>query len=251
MAEHRGLPKPSSATIVRRFLQFRGAGPKIATMAANILVRDFKIPVSDRYSIDISADVHVRRVFTRLRLIGRDASDEELIYRARELNPAYPGVFDLPIWGGRPILVPTSGARLRALLRPPGLSDGAGEVTGHRGGMREKLVRPADVTAIAQRGARHHRVRPVAPTARRVQARSGTGGRVRTGGRRPSQVAPIGRAWRLHEPVAERARCLPGGPERRTPLLHRDMGVARNHASAGGGGRLHSAAQLLAGDRIR
>jgi len=89
---------PSSSLMVRRFLEFKGAGPKIATMAVNILARDFKIPVSDRYSIDISPDVHTVRVFRRLGLIRPDASGEELIYRARELNPKYPGVYDLAAW---------------------------------------------------------------------------------------------------------------------------------------------------------
>ena len=86
---------PSSAAIVRRFLKFHGAAMKIATMAANILVREFKIPVSDKISIDISVDVHIRRVFKRLGLIEDSSSDMELIYKARELNPEYPGVFDL------------------------------------------------------------------------------------------------------------------------------------------------------------
>jgi endonuclease III len=92
------LGKPPSAEVVYRFLQFRGVGPKIATMATNILARDFKVPLSDYYSVDISADVHVRRVFRRLGLVGKDATVEELIYRARGLHPAFPGLLDLPAW---------------------------------------------------------------------------------------------------------------------------------------------------------
>lgn len=89
---------PSSATIVYRFLQFEGVGPKIATMTANILARDYKVPMSDHYSIDISVDSHVNRVFKRLGLVAEAAGRDEIIYRARALNPDYPGVLDLPVW---------------------------------------------------------------------------------------------------------------------------------------------------------
>lgn len=99
--------RPSSAAIVRRFLEFRGVGQKIATMAANVLVRDFRVPVSDRYSIDISVDIQVRRVFSRMGFVDEGASAEFIIYRARELHPEYPGIFDLVLWElGRTVCLP-------------------------------------------------------------------------------------------------------------------------------------------------
>lgn len=90
--------EPSSADVVYRFLEFQGVGPKIATMAANILARHFKVRFKNHYSIDVSADVHVRRVFARLGLTDPEDSLEAVIYRARALHPEFPGLFDYPTW---------------------------------------------------------------------------------------------------------------------------------------------------------
>jgi hypothetical protein len=84
--------------VVYRFLQFKGCGIKIATMTTNILARNFKIPLSDYYSIDISPDVHVDRVLKRTGLVHPDSSREALIYKARELNPEFPGIIDFSCW---------------------------------------------------------------------------------------------------------------------------------------------------------
>ena len=90
--------QPSSAEVVYRFLRFRGAGPKIATMATNILARDFKVPFADYYSIDVSVDVQVRRVFTRLGLCQQSDDVESIIYLSRALHPTFPGLLDFPAW---------------------------------------------------------------------------------------------------------------------------------------------------------
>ena len=89
---------PSSATLVERFRGFHGVGPKIATMAASILVCWFKVPLSDYSSIDISTDTLVCRVFKRLGLVRKDASHAQIIDRARELHPQFPGLLDMPTW---------------------------------------------------------------------------------------------------------------------------------------------------------
>lgn len=88
--------EPSSCTVIRKFLEFKGCGRKIATMATNILVREHKIKMKDHHCIDISPDRHIRRVFKRLGFISEKATDDEIIYCARELNPQYPGIIDLP-----------------------------------------------------------------------------------------------------------------------------------------------------------
>ena len=99
---------PPSATVVRRFLEFYGAGPKIATVATNILVRQFHVPLQDLYSVDVSVDRQLRRVMTRLGFVRQGASDLLLIYAAREAHPEFPLIFDLALWNvGRTICKPT------------------------------------------------------------------------------------------------------------------------------------------------
>ncbi|HBC86754.1 MAG TPA: iron-sulfur cluster loop [Lentisphaeria bacterium] len=89
---------PSSSTVVYRFLEFKGSGIKISTMAANILARQFRIPFSDNYSIDISPDIHIYRVMKRMGFVPKDANNELIIYKARELNPEFPGIIDFSCW---------------------------------------------------------------------------------------------------------------------------------------------------------
>lgn len=87
----------SAKELESRFREFKQVGQKKASMAVNILTRDFNIPITgDKSGIDISNDVHVRRVFHRTGLTKGDS--EELINAARELNPEYPGELDYPAW---------------------------------------------------------------------------------------------------------------------------------------------------------
>lgn len=90
--------KPGSAEVVNKFMEFDGVGIKIATMAANILVRQFGIELSDYHFIDVSPDTQVRKVFLKLGLITKKASMDQIIGVAREINPDYPGIVDGFLW---------------------------------------------------------------------------------------------------------------------------------------------------------
>lgn len=88
---------PRSSDLQSRFEEFNGIGQKKASMATNILVRDFGIEVKDKSGIDVSYDIHIRRVFLRTGLVVKDDM-QTIINTARELNPEYPGVLDLGCW---------------------------------------------------------------------------------------------------------------------------------------------------------
>jgi len=100
--------KPSSAAVVYQFLCFKGVGIKIATMAANILHRDFHVEFSDLSAIDVSPDVQVCRILYRLGLTDNTSRDA-VIYKAKEINPSFPGLIDLVCWRyGRDFCHPTN-----------------------------------------------------------------------------------------------------------------------------------------------
>lgn len=90
--------EPPSGMLICRFLQFDGVGIKIATMATNILVRQFDVQLKDKSSIDVSPDIHIMRIFYRLGLISSEKAKEEAIYMARALYPEYPGLVDYSCW---------------------------------------------------------------------------------------------------------------------------------------------------------
>lgn len=99
--------EPRTYDLFNRFKEFDGIGQKKASMAVNILVRDFGISAIGKKWIDISNDGHVQRVFYRVGLV--DVVDQKkIIETARNLYPEYPGALDLPTWLiGRNFCFPT------------------------------------------------------------------------------------------------------------------------------------------------
>ncbi len=57
--------EPRAGDLVSRLWAFDGIGQKKASMAANILYRDLKVPLRNLHELDVSFDVQVRRVFLR------------------------------------------------------------------------------------------------------------------------------------------------------------------------------------------
>ena len=144
----------SSWEALRRFHEFHGVGVKIANMAVNILVRDFGVTFASLTALDVAPDVQVRRVFARLGLVHPEPSLEDVMYRARELNPEWPGLLDWPVWeigttwchasvpacDACPMasVCPTAGERLYGLVR----QDANGEITASGGGPDAMSSRP-------------------------------------------------------------------------------------------------------------
>ncbi len=83
--------------VLQRFLEFEGVCTSSATLAVDILVKEFRIPMINKSCVDIAPDAAIRRVFTRIGFIEKNSTKREIIDCARELNPDFPGIFDLPV----------------------------------------------------------------------------------------------------------------------------------------------------------
>jgi endonuclease III len=88
--------KPRAGDLESRLERFDGIGQKKASMATRILM-DLGKPVRALDEINVSYDRHIRRVFLRAGLCNKD-DQRAIIEAARQLNPSFPGILDLPCW---------------------------------------------------------------------------------------------------------------------------------------------------------
>lgn len=86
------------AEVIYNFLAFKGCGIKIATMAVNILTRMMHVKLKHMESLDISPDSQVKKIMINLGLIDEKASNEMIIYKARDIYPECPGKLDPFLW---------------------------------------------------------------------------------------------------------------------------------------------------------
>lgn len=90
-------PGTSVPDVVERLSAFEGIGRKKAVMAAEILMRHFRVPLTGREHSTVAYDVQVRRVFLRSGLVDADNRDA-MEAAAAEFCPDTPGMLDLPAW---------------------------------------------------------------------------------------------------------------------------------------------------------
>ncbi len=85
--------------VKRRFKEFHGIGPQLASMAVMILVRDYGELGGEKSFPCLlpKEDVHIKRVFQRTGLT--DGNDKlTAVDVAKELNPDFPAILDEPAW---------------------------------------------------------------------------------------------------------------------------------------------------------
>jgi len=81
--------EPTGSQLLQRLTRtFRGIGVKTGSLFCRIAVLGHNVQLWDKYaSLDASPDVRVTRVMYRLGLVRKDATQREVIEKARELSP--------------------------------------------------------------------------------------------------------------------------------------------------------------------
>ncbi len=88
---------PIVEDVINRLIAFDGVGQKKASMAANLLRRELRVPMRGSQTSQVSFDVHINRVFRRCGLVAED-TESAVQATARRLSPSDPGELDLPAW---------------------------------------------------------------------------------------------------------------------------------------------------------
>jgi uncharacterized HhH-GPD family protein len=93
----------SANVVVERLEEFSGISQKISHMLCRLLGCYFGVSLTNWEKIDVAVDRHVARVFLRTGLVQKkngvhniNSIRQEIIDRARILNPSYPGSLDEP-----------------------------------------------------------------------------------------------------------------------------------------------------------
>jgi uncharacterized HhH-GPD family protein len=85
----------TAGEVIARLSEFKGISQKKAHMAAATIASWERFDGLD--AINVAVDVHVKRVWRRLRLVSTGAT-AEILRTARRLHPQYPGALDAPTW---------------------------------------------------------------------------------------------------------------------------------------------------------
>lgn len=96
---------PNAKEVLDRLNSFDGIGQKLSSMIMRILVTYYGVKLTGWENIDIAVDRHVARVFLRTGLIKIKSKNKlvklaeikaDIINRARQLSPKFPGALDEP-----------------------------------------------------------------------------------------------------------------------------------------------------------
>lgn len=99
--------KATAEEIINRLKEFKGISHKKAALGSLLLVRDLGIPITNKESINLAYDIHIRRICIRTGLADADTL-EQITKVGKDIFPEFPGRLTSPLWAiGRDICRPS------------------------------------------------------------------------------------------------------------------------------------------------